>query len=215
MKETRAKKVFVTIVLIAGLMSGVAAYVARSPQTEASQEQMKPLTEKDKATKIRNHLEALLSEVGVQVADALPDSKAPTYRDLRVRYESFGKTGANGLIEGAQPAVGTLAQLSSIERAGTLPRERSVELSTDRILIIGVDQNRVMRWWKLMVDPRLVRAEAPGPNGEMQGKGHYVSSVDFSIEYPEDPQLKELRLYRVTWDGREFHLELLGALPAR
>jgi hypothetical protein len=114
-------------------------------------------------------------------------------------------------LEERSPA-GILAIVDSMRRSGTLPRQRSVELSTNQLLVIAVDQNSELRWWTLLLDPRLVRAEVPGATGETGSENYYVMKVDFMVAYPDDPAIKELRFYHPVWTSEEFHLQLLSVL---
>ena len=72
-----------------------------------------------------------------------------------------------------------------------------------------------MRWCGLVEDPRLLRAEAPGPDGELTGQVIYRESAEFVVQYPDDEAIAEVRLYHPDWDGQKFSLELVGAVAAR
>ncbi len=216
MAKTRTYGFLITAISIVALMSAVTTYLGQSAQkgvaSNVQTNQAAPI-EKDRNERMKNRLASLLEEVGVHVPSELPVSEGKTYRELRIHWESFGKGGSAGLLKGEQLTDrSTLSRVDSIARVGAVPRERSLELSPDHILIAAVDENCGLQWWRLIVDPRLVRAEV-GPTGEMRSENHYLSNVDFSIEYPDDPQLKVLRLYHPEWNGKDFHLKLLGTLP--
>jgi len=129
---------------------------------------------------------------------------------LRLHLRSFSKTNSSALIKTDQlVSAATLTRTASSVRGGALPRERSFELAPDRLFVAGVDETDAVRWWRLIVDPRLVRAEI-GSSAEMQSEVYYRGDAELVLECPDDPVLKQLRLYRPVWDGQEFQLELIG-----
>jgi hypothetical protein len=168
------------------------------------------LREPDRETVIRNSLASLLTSVGVRVEATLPTISRPTYRALHVRWDSAAAGGQNNLVK--QPSHGALTLLSADRRQGSLPRERSLDLSTNQLLAIGIDEKQSLRWWKPILDPRLVRAEVPNDKGELGGEELYLANVEFWISIPDDPSIKEVRLYQPRWTGKEFQLEPVTAL---
>lgn len=183
-----------------------------SASSAFSQSQSEP----DKEARIRNTLAGLLAEVGVDAGKMLPSLDAQTYNQIRVRWQSsvaLSSPDANKLEK--QPSSGVVSLVNSISRNGVVPRERSFELSTNQILVVALDVNRGLRWWKLLLDPRLVRSETVAPSGEIHGEELYRPKVEFIVECPDDPRIRELRFYHPSWTGRDFRLEALGALPVR
>jgi hypothetical protein len=111
--------------------------------------------------------------------------------------------------------AGKMTLLSLESRDGFLPRERTLELSVNQILIIAVDGNSELRWWKLDIDPRLVRSEAVEANGQIRCENWYRPVTDFVVDCPDDPAIKELRFYHPTWTGKDFRLETLSTVQLR
>ena len=72
-----------------------------------------------------------------------------------------------------------------------------------------------MRWCGLVPDPRQLRAEVPGPDGELTGQVIYRESAEFIVNYPDDESIREIRLYHPKWDGQKFSLAPVGAVAAR
>jgi hypothetical protein len=72
-----------------------------------------------------------------------------------------------------------------------------------------------MLWCGLVADPRLLRAEVPGPDGELSGQVLSRESAEFVVHDPDDEAVAEVRLYHPEWDGQKFSLELVGAVAAR
>ena len=204
------------LLLVLALAVVIDAYVAQIPNSPAASENsisQARVAEPDKETRIRNKLAELLSGAGVHVGKVLPIPDVDTYKELRVRWQSSGtstRTGSVNLLQ--SPSSGVLTAIASTNKHGSLPRDRSFELSTNQILVIGLDRNTELRCWRLLLDPRLVRSEAPVTSGETQGEEYYLTSVDFIIPYPGDPEIRELRIYRPLWTGKNFQLELISTL---
>jgi hypothetical protein len=49
----------------------------------------------------------------------------------------------------------------------------------------------------------------------MTGQVIYRESAEFSISFPDDESIAELRLYHPDWDGQKFSLTPVGAVAAR
>jgi hypothetical protein len=67
--------------------------------------------------------------------------------------------------------------------------------------------------WDLIPDPTIMRAELPGPTGELTGGAVPQATSDFLVALPDDPAVTELRFYRPRWTGAVFGLDLLGTAP--
>src|SRR6266480_118630 len=218
MANMRVAKFLVPLLVIA-LAVVIDAYVAQIPNSLAANKDsisQARVAEPDKEIRIRNKLAELLSGAGVHVGKAVPIRDGDTYKELRVRWQSSGTSAQTGSANLLQiPTSGVLTPLASKNKNGALPRERSFELSTNQILIIGVDRNAELRWWRLLLDPRLVRSETPAPTGEISGEEYYLRSIDFIINYPDDPEIRELRVYHPLWTGKNFQLELISTLAVK
>jgi hypothetical protein len=205
------------LLVVVTLLTGVTTYLAQSTRKDevlARQIIQPALTEKANQERVRNSVVSLLSRSGIKLGSSLALADAQTHRELRIHWQSFGKaeSPSPALLNEQQLASGSgLTRKTSTVRTGALPRERSFELSTDHIFVVGVDEHDAVRWWRLIADPRLVRAEV-GRTTEMQSQNYYLSNADLVVECPDDPVLKQLRLYRPLWNGQEFQLELIGAV---
>ena len=201
--------------LVMGITSSFSQGQTKQETNASSVSQPRP-AEPDKEAAIRNSLADLLAPAGVQLGKALPLSEAQTHRQIQVRWQdsvALKSPGASKLAQ--QPGSGIVTLVNSTSRDGILPRERSLELSPSQILVIAVDENRGLQWWKLLLDPRIVRSETVAATGEIHGENLYRSKVDFTVEYPDNPAIRELRFYHPSWTGKDFRLELLGTLPIR
>jgi len=196
------------------LLTVVTSYLAQNLRKDTATANQAPAVVKEKSNEdsIRNKVATLLSRDGIRLGQALSAADAQTHRQLRIHWRSFSKTDSSPLIKTEQLVSGAnLTRTASSVRDGALPRERSFELAPDRLFVTGVDDTDAVRWWRLIVDPRLVRAEV-GSSTEMQSEVYYRGDAELVLECPDDPVLKQLRLYRPVWDGQEFRLELIGAV---
>ena len=215
MKVGKVLVMLLPLVLAFAVAINIEAYVARRPQSPGADSTNRArVAEPDKEARIRNALAELLIDSGVHVGAALPVADGQTYRELRVRWQSSMKQVwalDDNLQHGAGP--GAFTAQTSARKSGRLPRDRSFELSTNQILIIAVNKNAELRWWRLLLDPRLVRAETSVATGETRGEELYLTNVDFMIAYPDDPGITELRVYHPRWTAKNFQLELISTLP--
>jgi|GEM_PF-1355574 len=182
----------------------------------------------------REQLKRLMSKVGVDVPERdTRASKSQTYRELKIRWSD--PTKSNELKPVLTPAEQTQAPAQQTQaeqtpsaavvedtrRSGALPRHRSLELSPGHIFIAGVDTTNKLRWWSIVPDPRVVRAETPTAIGEQRGQGelrradYYVSNVTLVVAFPDDPEIANLRFYHPVWNGTDFDLKPLTNVPTR
>jgi len=162
----------------------------------------------------REQLKRLMSKVSVDVVDtgATPNQR-PTYRELKIRWT--GSTKTNDLKPEAQTQAPSASVVEDNKRSGTLPRQRSLELSQTLIFIAAVDASNKLRWWSTMPDPRVVRYETPTATGELHRQDFYASNVTLVVAFPDDPEIATLRIYHPVWNGTEFELQPLSIVPTR
>lgn len=167
--------------------------------------------------KRQQQLQKLMSKVGVDVVEVNVRTDQPqTYRELKIRWADSTKSTtelrpANNAEEQAQAT--SVSIVEDKKRSGTLPRSRSLELSPTHIFIAAVDVTNKLRWWSIILDPRVVRAETQTPIGELRGENYYVSNVNFAVAFPDDPEIAQLRFYHPVWNGTDFDLKLLTVVP--
>lgn len=158
----------------------------------------------------------LLAASGVEVGTVATASSARSHRTLRVAWEADKAALPRPAAVQYKNTPGRVARLSaSARRDGALPKQRSAELSPTQVVVVALDSEGRMRWCGLVEDPRLLRAEVPGPDGELTGQVSYRESAEFVVQYPDDELVTEVRLYHPDWDGQKFSLELVGAVAAR
>lgn len=166
---------------------------------------------------LAERVRALLAARGVEVGPAASQgSAARSHRQLSVAWEADKSSLPAPAAAQYRNAPGRVSLASAaVRRAGGLPKQRSAELSPTQVVVVALDAEGRMRWCGLVEDPRLLRAEAPGPGGELSGRVIYRESAEFVVSYPDDDAVAEVRLYHPDWDGQNFSLEPIGAVAAR
>ena len=168
-------------------------------------------------------LKTLLSAVGVDAEGGLTPRVGSGHKEVRIVWEAdpaakgtVSQTEASTL-EAKRDSFGHSLRVASVRGvlAGTLPRNRSPELSQDKLMVIAVGAGGKLRWWTLIDDPRLLRAEAPGPDGVLSGQILYRAEPEFVVDVPEDPLITELRLYHPRWTGEEFVLDIINTISVQ
>lgn len=166
----------------------------------------------------QERLKKLMSKVGVSVAETA-DAKAAqaqSHRELKIRWADSTKS-TTELRPAANPdnKKQNFSIVEDKKRSGTLPRQRSLELSPEHIFVAGVDATNKLRWWSIVPDPRVVRSETQTPSGELRSQNYYVSNITLVVAFPDDPEIANLRFYQPVWNGNDFDLKPLTIVPTR
>ena len=111
----------------------------------------------------------------------------------------------------APPVAQSFDVLRRRRAVGGLPIERHPELSADQLVVAGLDANGSIVSWSLARDPRLVRAEQPGPDGVLSGRTLYRGSVDLLVVLPDLAQIERGAIYQPVWTGADWQLTMIGS----
>lgn len=199
-----------------GLVCAAALFSVLAGAQESGTNPAVPLTHNGRAP-LPERVRALLSEAGVEVGPAAQaDPSARSHRELKVTWEADKSALPRPAAAQDRNAPGRVALAGPpARREGGLPKHRSAEISPTQVVVVALDAEGRLRWCGLVEDPRLLRAEVAGPDGELSGQVIYRESAAFVLHYPDDDAVAELRLYHPDWDGQKFSLELIGAVAAR
>lgn len=109
------------------------------------------------------------------------------------------------------PVDNTVTILSQQRTQNSPPRQRNPEISAQHLIIVGLNAQGQETSRTIMLDPRILRAEA----AESSGKGiptelMYREDVSFSITIPDDSNAVTLQIYKPRWTGKEYALDLIG-----
>ena len=137
-------------------------------------------------------------------------SDVPRARDVqRVRQLRIATVDAEpGAGRAAQPRM--FALLDQRVVPGALRRERFPQPSYDRLVVVVQDAAGRELDWRLVPNPSILRAEAPGPDGRLQGEIIEVDSVELSIAIPDISGADRVNIYRPRWTGAEYMLDPFG-----
>jgi hypothetical protein len=155
----------------------------------------------------------LMSRIGVQVPDTTNFARTAAYRQLNIQLSNSDQSSATNSEEQQQSAQARGVVRTSQVRRGSLPKHRSVELASDQLLILTVGEGNRLRWWSTVPDPRILRAERPGPDGTLTGEVIFQKSIEFTVSIPDDNGAVELRFYHPRWTGQEFVPLLITTIP--
>src|SRR5262245_44604549 len=94
----------------------------------------------------------------------------------------------------------------------TAVRERDPQLSLDQIVVVARDGDGRELGWQQIKDPRIIRAESPGPDGTLSGQILQRALTEIVVTLPAGMSATELRIYEPNWTGTEFVLRALGSV---
>lgn len=168
--------------------------------------------ETEHAMRIKDQLEMLLSPLNVSVGKLASLDQFDTYQELRIRWNAY--VGAPDFIRpdiNHYPVGREFIVFGQIKGKGKLPRLRSIELSSDQLFVAAINAKHQLKAWALIPDPRILRAESPDVTRQWRGKVLHASKPEFTVAFPDDPEITELQFYHPNWTGK-VTFELLGII---
>ena len=123
----------------------------------------------------------------------------------------------------ATPPAGNLSAPAPVDNSNSVtilsqkrtqsspPRQRNPEISAQHLIIVGLNAQGQETSRTIMLDPRILRAEAAESSGKrIPTEIMYREDVSFSITIPDDSNAVTLQIYKPRWTGKEFALDLIG-----
>jgi hypothetical protein len=139
-----------------------------------------------------------------------------TIQEVRVQWTTSPPLPPGTSAERRNQTVSHLFSILDQQKmSGRLPRQREPELSSDKVVIVARAAGGKIIDWQVVADPRIIRAEAPVPGGELDGRVLYRDRADFLFTLPDDPDIERIDFYQPRWTGRQFDLDLIGGVPLR
>ncbi len=106
---------------------------------------------------------------------------------------------------GARPVELRIAR--RVDSGSRMPRIRSMHIAEGQLLAAAVDAGGILRGVAVIADPRVVRAEWPGPDGVLAGRTLRLSRAEFLLPVPDDPRVVAVHLFEPRWNGEAFVLQ--------
>ena len=160
-----------------------------------------------------HHRWVLLLVAFMSVGELSSLANTRTSQEVRILWQAY--IGAPPLVvpgTGQDTPTPMFIVIERQQSSGIMPRQRSSELSSEQLLVVSVDAQGQERSRYLIPDPRILRAESPGPTGELMGEVLHRSTAEFVVMLPDDPTITEVRFYHPRWTGAAFTLELAGVV---
>jgi len=139
-------------------------------------------------------LEEAVRRTGLRVEPFTEPARAS--REIRLRLQ----TG-----QGPQAPVAAELVQRSLRNAAP-PRQRSAEISRDHLLILVLDRERTVRYWQIVLDPRLVRGEFPDAAGNLRKTEFYRADAEVEVSVPDAVDAAEIRILAPSWPAGELLL---------
>lgn len=143
---------------------------------------------------------------------AIPIAAAASTQELTIRWTPYPGAAAAVVSPTAAAPAGALLLVDRRAVPGDLPRQRNPQLSSDQLVAITIDSTGRELDWQLVKDPRVIRAESPGADGQLSGQVLHRTDVEFLLTMPAGTTGTAVRIYEPAWTGAEFLLRYLGAI---
>jgi hypothetical protein len=140
---------------------------------------------------------------------------AQTVQELRIRWDAYIGVPVPQVTPGTVLPSNIFTLVERRPIPGRIPRQRNPQLSSDQIVALALDNQSDIVDWQLVPDPRIIRAELPGPSGELSGQILHRAEAELLLILPETPSIEEIVLYEPRWTGTNFIFEYLGAVSLR
>jgi len=105
--------------------------------------------------------------------------------------------------------------ISRVRGEGPLPRERDPQLSADHLVVVSSDAAGREVDWRIVPDPRLIRAEFSDDQGRLTGRLLQRVEANLLVDIPDSPDIVRLRIYAPEWGGDGFVLRLIATADLR
>lgn len=119
------------------------------------------------------------------------------------------------------PAAARRGQVVTLPPAARRPlgvplaRERAPQLAPDRLVVVAVDASGAPIDWRIVADPRVVRAESPDATGLLSGIDLTYLEAEFRVAIAESADTRELRIYKPRWMGDSWVLDPIATSRVR
>lgn len=130
--------------------------------------------------------------------------QADAAQTLELRIQWTAAAGQSG-----QPS-NSLTVLQQKVIPGGPRRERNPQISQNHLVVVVDDGAGRELDWRLIPDPRFVRAETPDANGRLTGRVLEQTAVEFLVAIPDLRDARRIQIYQPMWNGKDYSLEPLA-----
>ncbi len=131
---------------------------------------------------------------------------------IRVVLASALQAAAGEEVLVEQPVSPTITLVATTPNSSQARRHRYYQYSENQIVVTTHDSSGNELYRDIHADPRLIRAEITGADGQLQSRSFYLPTVEFSFAVPANSNLGSLKILKPKWDGAGFSFELLGTV---
>jgi len=142
------------------------------------------------------------------VASVVADAEVP---QLHVRWQVAESPSGGPVRPADMIPLNRFAVVARSSLRGPLVRERDPQWSEHDLVVVAVDGTGRETSWQRVRDPRILRAELPGPTGELTGDVLYRPEAELVVVVP-DATTTGLHVYETHWTGEQFVLRQLGRI---
>ena len=135
-------------------------------------------------------------------------SNSAETRELRIQWAVPRASGTAGRTR----VSGSFTLLGQTRFSGAPRRERQPEPSVNDLVVVVQDATGRDLDWRIVPNPRLIRAETPGPDGLLSGQIIERDDVEMLLYIPDIPGTDRIQIFSPAWNGKDYTLDLLGQL---
>ncbi|HEY1304732.1 MAG TPA: hypothetical protein VGF24_14315 [Vicinamibacterales bacterium] len=128
-------------------------------------------------------------------------------RELHIRW-----TGGQATQGPRSAGTGSFKLVKQARVSGAPRRERQPELSASDLVVVVQDAYGQDVDWRIVPNPRIVRAEVPGPDGLLSGRVIERDDVELLVLIPDVPGADRIQIFSPVWTGKDYRLDPLGQI---
>jgi len=165
------------------------------------------------SSKSDGDVETLLQKAGIQQRKDLLREEAAGTQELLISLTTARPVADKSQQQSTSPV--SLGIVSRRHFQDSTKARKNLKVSPNKWIVAGIGGQGELRHWALIADPLVLRAESPDPDGLLSGQVLQREQAEFLVSVPDDPLIRQLRLFRPKWTGLEYELELMGEVPLR
>jgi hypothetical protein len=131
-------------------------------------------------------------------------------QEVTIRWTAYPGPADDLRSVAASQAVNHLRVIDYRTARGSLPLQRNPRLSASQLVVVALDSSGRELGWQLIPDPRIVRAEFPGPSGELTAAVLHRAETDFLLVLPHGNAIAAVKILQPVWTGSSVVVETLG-----